>query len=206
MLPLLLAVICFSTVQGFSIYSAEKLCYGATYTLPSRYGPDSFSGLLIFVPREGSEQKIVMNNTLGVDPRYKVTKTSVSVPNLTERDEGTFSVMLYSKKTYNVVNLKILDCSEKESRKYGEPYTCKVPDGAQFLEFTPRSQDKITVLWKHTDPEIHRGGRGRVRWNVWEMKKLTQEDNGYYNFRGKDNVLLRRWKLTVQGDDDDLAD
>ncbi|KAF7660313.1 hypothetical protein LDENG_00284640 [Lucifuga dentata] len=30
------------------------------------------------------------------------------------------------------------------------------------------------------------------------MKKLTQTDNGYYNFRRKDNALLRRWRLTIE--------
>ncbi|KAF7660319.1 hypothetical protein LDENG_00284630 [Lucifuga dentata] len=201
MIPLLLAVICFSTVKGFSIpeYAADKVCYGATYTLPSQHETDTFSGVLTFTPSKGGEKKIVMNNTRIMDPRYKVIKKSISVPDLTERDEGTFAITWLSTGfTHDIIRLKVVDCSEEESRKYGALYTCKVPDGTQFLEFTPRSKDETTVLWNLTDSQTHRGGRGEVWQNVWEMKKLTQADNGYYNFRGKDNVLLRRWRLTVE--------
>lgn len=45
-----------------------------------------------------------------------------------------------------------------------------------------------------------------MKWDVWEITTLTQADSGYYNLRKKDNTLLSRKLLTVEGDDRNLVD
>eukprot|EP00064_Thunnus_orientalis_P020819 superscaffoldBa00005948_g20967 len=70
---------------------------------------------------------------------------------------------------------------------------------AEFLEFTPIFRlDQSRVLWNRTDPQTNTGGRGHVKRNVWEISKLTQADNGFYNFRKKDKTLKSRIRLIVQ--------
>lgn len=99
-----------------------------------------------------------------------------------------------------------LDCSDREYKNYGQLFTHRVPHRAEYIEFTPiHSSDDPVVLWNRTDPHINSGRRGIMQYNVWEMKKLTQADNGHYNVRRRDRSLIRRWKLTVEGDDRNSA-
>lgn len=109
--------------------------------------------------------------------------------------------MYFYKSTLSFSVCAFSDCADEVLRYYGEIYSCDVPRQAEFLEFTGRgSVDQPQVLWNRTDPQTSRGGRGQVRRNVWEMKSLTFKDSGHYSFRAKDNRLLSRKRLTVQGD------
>lgn len=70
-----------------------------------------------------------------------------------------------------------------------------------MVEFAPHPDDPLPrVLWNSSDPQISQGGRGQVRGNFWEILSVTQDDNGYYDFRKKDRKLLSRTLLTVKGD------
>lgn len=80
-------------------------------------------------------------------------------------------------------------------------YSTDIPRKAEFLEFTPQHNvDHPYVLWNRTNPQTNNRGRGRVKHNVWKIINLTQADNGYYSFRRKDNTLVFRILLTVEGD------
>uniref|UniRef100_UPI003AB0DBBA uncharacterized protein n=1 Tax=Centroberyx gerrardi TaxID=166262 RepID=UPI003AB0DBBA len=132
------------------------------------------------------------------DPRYRSSYFIVSLLDVRESDEGIFSIKRDDHTESNIFKLKVLDCSDKESRTYGERYSTSFSTRVNFLEFTPlHSLDQPRILWNRTDPQASRGGRGKVDYNVWEMMKVTQADNGYYNFRKKDNTMVSRKKLTV---------
>ncbi|XP_076021057.1 uncharacterized protein LOC143011921 [Genypterus blacodes] len=192
MLLLLLAALCFSAVKGSLYY--EEVCYGGNYLMPMSNIP---AGDLYFTPRNGGERKLVMNSTRGVDPRYRVTRSSFSVIDVRERDEGTFSINLYSLPGYNLVTLRVKDCSETFTFYYGQTLSRSVTNRAEYIEFTPIHQvDKTVVLWNRAVP--HTRSRGTMRNNVWEMNQLTQSDNGHYNIRRRDNSLFKRWKITIE--------
>lgn len=44
-------------------------------------------------------------------------------------------------------------------------------------------------------------GKVQMKWNVIDVFNLTQADEGYYNLRRKDNTLVNRKKLKVEGND-----
>lgn len=86
-------------------------------------------------------------------------------------------------------------------------YSLNVPRQAEYLEFTPlHSVDQTKVLWNRTNPQTYKGGRVKVKWNIAEITTLTKADSGHYNLRKKDNTLLSRKLLTVEGDDRNLVD
>lgn len=44
-------------------------------------------------------------------------------------------------------------------------------------------------------------GKVLANWGIVDIVNLTQADEGYYNFRRKDNTLVNRKKLKVEGND-----
>lgn len=73
----------------------------------------------------------------------------------------------------------------------------RIPEGAAFLEFSPTDDMyQETVVWNRNDPKR---SRGSVHSDYWEMTGITQEDSGYYKFRGKSNTLLVWKRLEVKG-------
>ncbi|XP_071373467.1 uncharacterized protein [Centroberyx affinis] len=196
LLPLL-AVCCFS-VGSYALQTEEE-CYGRNFWLPSDKVFPDFNGKLFFTPTNPrGPKKLVMENRELKDPRYRASYFAISLLDVKERDEGIFSISYDDHKEFDIVKLKVLDCSDKDSRNYGAMYSCSISRRADFLEFTPlHSLDQPRILWNRTDPQASRGGRGQVDRSVWEMMKVTQADNGYYNFRKKDNTLVSRKKLTV---------
>lgn len=76
-----------------------------------------------------------------------------------------------------------------------------VPSNADLLEFTPLHRlDQPQLLWERTNPFRNYGGRRRVSGGLFRIYKITQEDNGYYNFRKKDKSVVSRIHLNVQGE------
>ncbi|XP_041800145.1 uncharacterized protein LOC121611590 [Chelmon rostratus] len=178
----------------------EEVCYGGNFRLPFDYTPPVFNGQLYFTPSDGGSRRIVMDNGKAQDPRFKVSIGSVQFTDLRERDDGAFSVSFDGNRIFDVISLKILDCVDEIRRNYGDAYRHDVPRQAEYLEFTPlRALDQTKVLWNRTDPQTNRRGRGPVKRNMLEIIGLTQADSGYYNFRKKDNTLLSRILLAVEG-------
>ncbi|XP_049441368.1 uncharacterized protein LOC125894172 isoform X1 [Epinephelus fuscoguttatus] len=176
----------------------KTVCYGKNYEIPFSYAPPLFHGPLYFTPNGGS-RRLMMDNGEAKDPRFKVSYISAVFKDLTERDDGFFSVSDDNGMFHDVIKLEILDCAEKETRYYGDRFSYHIPREAAFLEFTPLdSEDQPKVLWNHTNRHTNRGGRGQVKGNVWEIMNVNQGDMGHYNFRRKDNTLLLRIQLTVQ--------
>lgn len=55
------------------------------------------------------------------------------------------------------------------------------------------------ILWGR-DRQNQEDERGRLRNNAWVIEHGTQASNGLYNVRAKDNTLLMRKNVTVEGD------
>ncbi|XP_042349416.1 uncharacterized protein LOC121948178 isoform X2 [Plectropomus leopardus] len=133
------------------------------------------------------------------DPRLKVSYSSTDLRDLTTKDDGFISISYNDGRLYNIIRLKILDCSKLKTKYYGDTFYLNIPSEAEFLEFTHTdSVDQPNVLWNRSDPQISDGVRGRGK--RWEIAKVNQGDGGYYNFRRKDNTLLSRIQLVVKED------
>ncbi|XP_023252001.1 uncharacterized protein LOC111646677 [Seriola lalandi dorsalis] len=178
----------------------EHLCYGGNLKIPfPSISPHLFSRQLYFTPKEGGSRKLLLDKEEAKDPRLKVSYVSVRLIDLTDRDEGTFSISLDGDALHDMVELTIKDCAEEYNSHYGSLFYWRIPRKAEFLEFTPlRRRGQPQVMWNRTDPQTNKEGRGKVNDNSWEMHDLRQADSGFYNFRGKDNMLLDRKKLSVK--------
>lgn len=44
-------------------------------------------------------------------------------------------------------------------------------------------------------------GKVQMKWNIIDIFNLTHADEGYYNLRRKDNTLVNRKKLKVEGNE-----
>ncbi|XP_059202103.1 uncharacterized protein LOC131981704 [Centropristis striata] len=182
-------------------HTNEEKCYGSSMIFPMSYSPPSFKGRMYFTPSSGGPRKLIMDNGELKDPRLAISYLSAELKHLTERDQGTFSVMLSNGFETDVIRLKISDCSKRVTEYYGATYSSDVPSDAEFLEFTLLySKDQPKVLWNRTDPQTNRGRRVQVARSgrSWEINDLTQADNGYYSFRAKDYNLLIRTRLEVK--------
>lgn len=94
-----------------------------------------------------------------------------------------------------------IECAEEVTKYYGDEYLFDVPREAEILEFAPTDNKRnVKVLWNRTSVQIQ-PSRVKVSWSTARMRDLTQVDNGYYNLRKKDNSLIWRRLLTVQGDE-----
>lgn len=107
---------------------------------------------------------------------------------------------------YSIVHPVLLcafpDCADEFTRTYGEFYTFNVPLQAEYLEYTPLySEEEPKLLWNRTNRHAYKGGRVQMNSNVVGITAVTQSDNGFYDWRKKDNTLLSRKRLKVEGDD-----
>lgn len=57
---------------------------------------------------------------------------------------------------------------------------------------------ETTVVWNRTASQINRENL-KIKWNKIHVESLTQLDNGYYNLRSKDNTVISRKKVQVEG-------
>lgn len=99
------------------------------------------------------------------------------------------------------------DCADEFVRTYGEFFTFNVPIEAEYLEFTPLySEEEPELLWNRTNPRDYKGGKVRMASDDGWIESVTQSDSGFYDLRKKDNTLLSRKQLIVEGDDWNRAD
>lgn len=99
------------------------------------------------------------------------------------------------------------DCAEDFTRTYGEFFTFKVPTEAEYLEFTPlHSEEESQLLWNRTNPHAYKGSKVVMSSDVVGISEVIPSDNGFYDLRKKDNTLLSRRRLIVEGDDRNIAD
>ncbi|XP_035505416.2 uncharacterized protein LOC118319260 isoform X5 [Scophthalmus maximus] len=192
----------FLTVSGVLIEASadiehESLCYGSTFNLPVRFTPSDFRGQLYFTPSMGGSRKLLINDGEAKDPRLNISLGSVRLTDLTERDNGTFSISFGDESTNDIITLTIDDCAEKITKYYGDIYGSTLPKGTEFVEFTTlHLRDQPQVVWNGTN--LQENGKIRMFFSYLEIFRVTQADNGYYNFRKKDNTLLSRILLIVQ--------
>ncbi|XP_061643448.1 uncharacterized protein LOC133484611 [Phyllopteryx taeniolatus] len=173
-----------------------ELCYGGIFRFPFDYSPPGFTGKLYFTPKNGEGRRLVFENGKAVDPRLKVTFASLSLEHVTEKDNGYFSVP-FGSMFLNRISLKVSECADEVQRYYHGWYRVDIPSLAEILEFFKIDNSDAVILWNRSDTQTSAASRGRVKENAWDMSELTQDDNGYYNFRKKDYTLLWRKKLTV---------
>ncbi|XP_077389134.1 uncharacterized protein LOC144026364 [Festucalex cinctus] len=195
---MLLAFLLLPCFLSGSFGAQYEVCYGKTFRFPFDSSPPVFTGKLYFSPRNGENRKLVYDDGKAIDPRFKVTSRSLSLPHVTEKDNGRFSVPSGSM-FFDRITLKVLECANEMHRYYHAKFRVHIPSQAEILEFYTTSNPYPSILWNRT----HTSGpsRGKVEQNSWEIADLTQADSGYYNFRKKDNTLLSRIKLTVTGYD-----
>ncbi|XP_059206323.1 uncharacterized protein LOC131985291 [Centropristis striata] len=184
----------------------EKKCIGSSMTFSQLYSPPGFKGKMYFTPSRGGPRELVMDYGKLKDPRLARAYSAV-LSDLTERDDGTFSVAFLSDINFSddflifdIIRLKILDCSDKVTVIYGSTYSSDVPLQAEFLEYNSLyTEDQPKVLWNHTDPQTNNRGRVQVTHDgrLWEIHDLTPADSGHYSLRAKDNTSLKGTLLEV---------
>ncbi|KAG8004060.1 hypothetical protein GBF38_008142, partial [Nibea albiflora] len=133
------------------------------------------------------------------DPRVKVSSNKVSFLDVKEKYGGRFSIGYPDEGLFDVVILKFLPCSEGVQKYYGNDWYHDGPEQSELLDFSPDFRNQSKILWNRTNPLSNKGGRGRMRHNVWEMLHVTQSDNGFYYFRKQDGTVLQTVQLSVEG-------
>ncbi|KAM9849763.1 uncharacterized protein ACBR49_007055 [Aulostomus maculatus] len=177
-----------------------EVCYGESLRFSFDYTPPVFSGKLAFTPNSGTHgtsRKLLMDNGEPKDPRMRVTYTSVTLLDLTHRDEGTYSVS-FGDSYHDIFSLVVLDCSVTLWKHYGETFHYYIQSRIEYVEFSPPNfRDETTILWNRTNHEVNRDSRLTLRGNNWKFTSVTELDSGHYNFRSRDNILRHRLHLTV---------
>lgn len=92
------------------------------------------------------------------------------------------------------------ECADETMKYYGESYTFDINARTEYVEFKPlHSSDEPAVLWNRTNSKTHKG-RLQFKWDQGKMASITPADAGYYNLRRKDNSLVSRKLLIVEGE------
>lgn len=192
-------LVVFNLFFGSCIHDYKEVCYGRNVTLPFDFMPPLYNGSLYFSPNKGGPSKVLMENGMSKDPRLSLTCHSFDLRDLTEEDDGDFSITYDGENLIRIGTLKILDCADVTVKHYGSTYKHHVPTQADFLEYTPfHNLKQSKILWNRTNPELDGDTRGYVFNQVWHITVLTQKDNGYYNFRERSNGIVARLHLTVK--------
>lgn len=188
---LLLTLIAFDSSWSLT----EELCYGSKYSLPSHFIPPVYNHTIVYKPKVG-EPKTVVKNGLSLDPRFQVLPDGIEMMDLTEQDN---EAVLSTESPVNSIKLVIKNCGSITKKLYGSSVVWNIPDGAEYLEFSKCTGSDIpalpTILWNHTDSSY---SRGNVSGAEYEIKDLTQQDTGYYRFRGLKDQLLKWEQVEVQ--------
>lgn len=192
---LLLFLVLSLVVFGSSSSNPEELCYGSNYTLPSQFTPPTYNRSITYTPQVG-QPKTVVNNRLSLDRRFLVSPNVIEMTDLTEQDN---EAVLSTEAPVVSVKLMIKNCGAVLKQQYGSSIIWKIPNGAEYLEFSKFSGSNAPalpiVLWNRTDSSFR---RGNVSGSDYEIKGLTQQDSGYYRFRGSEHRLLKWEQLLVQ--------
>lgn len=185
-------------VSWFGLSSSltpEELCYGSKYKLPSEFTPPLYNLAITYTPKVG-ESKIVVNNGLSLDPQFLITQDGIEMADLTEQNN---EAVLSTATPANSVKLLIKNCRDPLRKLYGSSFIWNIPDGAEYLEFSKLTGSEIpappTILWNRTASLLR---RGNVSGSNYEIKDLTQQDSGYYRFRGFQHQLLNWEQVLVE--------
>lgn len=92
----------------------------------------------------------------------------------------------------------LLECADEVTKTYGNSFYFNVPREAQYLEFIRLNSKETKVVWNRTGSLINKENL-KINRNEIQVHRLTQLDNGYYNIRRKDNTLISRKKVHVEG-------
>lgn len=180
---------------GSSSSVTEELCYGSKYTLPAQFCPPVYNHTITYSPRVG-KPKTVVNHGLSLDQRFQVSQDRIEMADLTEQDN---EAVLSTVAPVNSVKLTVINCGSIVRKLYGSSVMWNISGGAEYLEFSKFTGSGIpaqpTILWNRTDTSYR---RGNVSGNYYEIKDLTQQDSGYYKFRGSRNQLLKWEQILVQ--------
>ena len=123
---------------------------------------------------------------------------------------------------YVFVSLSSLGLADDSyvEEQYGKTYRWMLHRDTRSLEFTPKDNSEVTVLWKR---HVERGMNSKyppmerkmlkgivdLHWGFlccyYEQSYLTQEDSGLYTMRDKDKKLLRTVTIEVIGEDPSYA-
>ncbi|TNM98759.1 hypothetical protein fugu_013323 [Takifugu bimaculatus] len=196
-LPVLLTIL---LILPLAAGEREVLCAGKEFRLPVY----STSRTVTFTPDSGEPKRVLLENTSVKDPRFKLTKGRMLVlREVTESDQGLYSIKLLSGFTYEILQLKVLDCIASYQRYYGENFEQNIPENAALLEFSPLgapAEAMPVVLWNRTDTEAGNAGRGRLEQGgeVWVAERVSQVDQGNYTVRNVNGNVLSYSRLTVR--------
>lgn len=185
------------TLVGFGSPSSltEELCYGSKYSLPSQFSPSVYTLTITYTPKVG-DPKTVVNNGLSLDQRFQVSQDVIEMADLTEQDN---EAVLSTEAPIISVKLIIKNCGIIVRKLYGSSVIWNIPGGAEYLEFSKFTGSNVparpTILWNRTDSSFT---RGNLSSSDYEIKDLTQQDSGYYKFRGSHNQLLTWAQITVE--------
>lgn len=197
---MLLVLLLVSSV-GFGPCFGDRIqaCYGKTLSQPILYTPPFYTGPVYFTPNDGGSAKIVIENGKSKDPRYSLSDNLMNIQDLTERDNGHFSIGFGGFYFSKLFELKILDCADEINRDYGHAYryfSSKRFDVLEYTRINDRSAPKI--LWNRTGHDLDENSRVSVSSHFVNFRYLTQEDSGFYNFRDGNNIVVDRLRLTVK--------
>ncbi|KAJ0002477.1 hypothetical protein NQD34_007626 [Periophthalmus magnuspinnatus] len=176
---------------------SEDVCYGRTYRLPTAFTPPLYNKTITYTPKAG-KPKIVVNHGKSLDPRFRTSWGRAEMIDITEQDnEAVLSIV---GRIFSSVELRVQNCRSPARKRYGSFIYWQIPHGAEYLEFlkhtgsgVPR-QVEASVLWNRTDAS--KLSRGEISFNSYEIKAITQQDSGYYRFRGSKNQLIK-WEQVV---------
>ncbi|XP_062332608.1 uncharacterized protein LOC134032612 isoform X1 [Osmerus eperlanus] len=178
-----------------------RVCYGTEYVIPSIFESYFTITKLFFKPSypQGSPKTLVLDKLKLKDPRYKVTVLTLRIPDVTEEDNGIFSVMYDDGITFDLLRLEVTDCSSKVELTYGSRFLQTVVNQASTLDFLPLdSSSKSVVLWNQTNNQAGTEGIGVMIGHSWVVTRVTQKHQGHYTFRNSDGRILSRRKLEVK--------
>ncbi|KAJ0039435.1 hypothetical protein NL108_014047 [Boleophthalmus pectinirostris] len=175
----------------------ETVCYGSKYSLRGFRYP--FNMTVTYTPKVG-KPKIVVKNGKAIDPRFRIFWSGAELIDVTEQDNE--AVLSSETMLISSVELRVQNCRKARRADYGSSIFWVLPSAAEYLEFLKYTGSGIPslvkpqVLWNRTDPSEL--SRGRIRGNEYEIKDITQQDSGYYRFRGSKNQLVKWEQIVIE--------
>ncbi|XP_046872112.1 uncharacterized protein LOC124464118 isoform X2 [Hypomesus transpacificus] len=177
-----------------------RVCYGTEYVIPSIFESYFIITKLFFKPSypQGSPKTLVLDKLALKDPRYKSSFSTLRIPDVTEDDDGIFSIMYDDGITFDILRLEVTDCSSKAVLTYGSRFLQTVVSQASTLDFLPLESSEPVVLWNQTDSQAGIEGMGVMESRSWVVSRVTQKHQGHYTFRKSDGRFLSRRNLEVE--------
>ncbi|KAJ8269384.1 hypothetical protein COCON_G00119910 [Conger conger] len=181
-------------------YQNENVCFGQDFIIKGQYLNRKYT-VVSFTPSSppGPNRIVFQNNTVQ-DPRYELENARFRVRDVTEKDEGKFTVQIGREGiTLDRITLKVKDCSQREHLNYGDDFRLELLDSVAVLQFSHKdSPSQFVTLWNKTHPTEGTGKRGRVRGRYWLADKVTFADQGSYIQRNKEGRFISRQHLNIQ--------